>query len=156
MKKFAANFILSDSGNLLKNGILIANDDGNVMEIVDTKGNLDEIAQLTFHNGILLTNNFYIKKNFEQEPDFLANIPIWVNDLKMNELQQLSTPELIEKAKQAQTENTELKIADILNSLFSYLRLCFEKQSCPGIFLLMGSDLIGLHFKPQSRLKRIL
>ena len=153
MKKLAANYILSESGLLLKNGILIAEDDGNVIEVVDTKGDLDEIAQLTFYNGILMVNKLYIRKNTEStETDSLVQ---FVN-LKIGGFEQLTSTEIIEIAKQTQAEFSEMKIPEISAAIFSLLNSCFCIKEQPGIFLLVSSDLIGLHFKPQTMLKRIL
>lgn len=153
MKKLAANYLLSDSGHLLKNGILIADDRGNVMESIDTKGDLDEMAQLTFHNGILIANNLYLRKNSaSSEKDELVQFI----DLKIAGFQQLTTSEIIDIAKQTQVEFPELKTSEVTIAIFSLLNSYFEKREQPGVFLLVHSDLIGLHFKPQSKLKRIL
>jgi hypothetical protein len=153
MKKFAANYILSESGLLLKNGILIADDDGNVIKIIDTKGDLDETAQLVFLNGILIVNNLYIRK---KSLDFAEDELTQFVSLKINGHQQLSTSELIEIAKQIQAEFPELKTPEITNPIYSLLNSSFNKENQAGIFLLVNSDLIGLHFKPQSKLKRIV
>lgn len=153
MKKFAANYILSESGLLLKNGILIADDDGNVIKIIDTMGDLDETAQLVFLNGILIVNNLYIRK---KSLDFAEDELTQFVSLKINGHQQLSTSELIEIAKQIQAEFSNLKTPEITNSIYSLLNSYFNKENQAGIFLLVNSDLIGLHFKPQSKLKRIV
>lgn len=153
MKKFAANYILSESGLLLKNGILIADDDGNVIKIIDTMGDLDETAQLVFLNGILIVNNLYIRK---KSLDFAEDELTQFVSLKINGHQQLSTSELIEIVKQIQAEFPELKTPEITNSIYSLLNSSFNKENQAGIFLLVNSDLIGLHFKPQSKLKRIV
>lgn len=153
MKKLAANYLLSDSGHLLKNSILVADDYGNVMESVDTKGDLDEMAQLTFHNGILMPNNLYFRRNSaSSEMDELVQFI----DLKIAGFQQLTTSEIIDIAKQTQVEFPELKTSEVTIAIFSLLNSYFEKREQPGVFLLVHSDLIGLHFKPQSKLKRIL
>lgn len=153
MKKFAANYVISKSGSLLKNGILIANDDGTVVEIIDTKGDLDEMAQLTFHNGILLANNSFIRKDavISRESELSQFV-----SLKTNSFPQLAVFEIIDIAKQTQAEFPELKISEITKTIFSLLNSYFNKERQSGVFLLVHSDLIGLQFKPQSRLKRIL
>lgn len=153
MKKLAANYILSDSGHLLKNGILIAGDDGHVIEIIDTKGDLDEIAQLTFHNGVLIANKLYIRRSSvssgnDELGQFLA--------AKVNDSRQLTIAEIIDIAKQTQAEFPELKTAQITTAIFSLLDEYFGKKEQAGVFLLIHSDLVGLHFKPESRLKQIL
>lgn len=153
MKKFAANYVISESGSLLKNGILIANNDGTVVEIIDTKGDLDEMAQLTFHNGILMANNSFIRKDavISRESELSQFV-----SLKTNSFPQLTVFEIIDIAKQTQAEFPELKIFEITKTIFSLLNSYFNKERQSGVFLLVHSDLIGLQFKPQSRLKRIL
>ena len=61
MKKLAANYVISDSGEILKNGIILAEDEGSVLEYIDTEGDLQEIARLEFHNGILLGGFTFVK-----------------------------------------------------------------------------------------------
>jgi len=153
MKKLAANYILSDSGHLLRNGVLLADDSGSVIEIVDTRGDLDEMAQLTFHNGILIANNLYVRKNSAsiEKGELVQFI-----DLKIGGFQQLTSSEIIDVAKQTQEEFPQIKIPEIAVAIFSLLNSYFSKKEQPGVFLLIHSDLIGLHFKPQSKLKRIL
>lgn len=153
MKKFAANYVISESGSLLKNGILIANDDGTVAEIIDTKGDLDEMAQLTFHNGILMANDLYSKKG---EVNSLENELSQFVNLKVSSFPQLTVFKIIDIAKQTQAEFPELKISEIIKTIFSLLNSYFNKERQSGVFLLVHSDLIRLQFKPQSRLKRIL
>lgn len=54
MKKFSANYILLPGKRILKNGIIITDDDGRIIEVIDTKGQLREIASLEFHNGVIV------------------------------------------------------------------------------------------------------
>jgi hypothetical protein len=51
-----------------------------------------------------------------------------------------------------------MKIPEIIQEMTAFLLSGghFLKQNIPGIFLLMGVDLTGLHFTPKSRLKKIL
>ena len=55
MRKFAANYVVSYTGEFLKNGIVIIEDDGTDIRIINTNGDLMESEQLIFYNGILLT-----------------------------------------------------------------------------------------------------
>ena len=63
MRKFTANYLLSDSGVFLKNGIVIVEEDGSAIEYLDTKGDLKEIAQMSFHNGILMAGFIFVKSS---------------------------------------------------------------------------------------------
>jgi hypothetical protein len=137
VKKFAANYILSITGELLKNGILIANDKGKVMEQKDTKGYLEEIAQLTFLNGILIPGIRFIELNSGQTNYFTLN-------------------DWIEKAKQIQEKSPEMHIPDIVRMIASTLSVHYRMEPDEGIFLLTGVDLVQLHLTPQSQLKKII
>lgn len=54
MRKVAANYIFPISGEPLKNGIIVFEDDGTIVDIIDTEGDLREIASLEYHSGILV------------------------------------------------------------------------------------------------------
>ncbi len=152
MRKFAANFVVSESGKLLKNGILIANDDGALAEMIDTGGDLGELAQLTFLNGILFANSLYISRELVSHDDDILHFIA----ARTNEFRQITIGEIIDIARLTQTEFPELKIPQIFTAIYSLLTSYFDKENQPGVFLLIHSDLIGMHFNAQSRLKRIL
>ncbi len=54
MRKLSADYIFPVSSPPLKQGILVLDDDGTLLEIIDTGGNLRESANLEFYNGILI------------------------------------------------------------------------------------------------------
>jgi len=54
MRKFSAQFIISGSGDVLEKGIIVVNDEGTITDIIDTGGELTEIASLEFYNGVLV------------------------------------------------------------------------------------------------------
>lgn len=53
MRKISASYIFTGKGKLLKNGVLIIDDEGVVIEVIDTKGKLAEISLLEHYNGII-------------------------------------------------------------------------------------------------------
>ena len=53
MRKIAASYIMPVSSPLLKNGIVVIDDEGVVLEIIDTGGRLKESSRLEFYNGLL-------------------------------------------------------------------------------------------------------
>lgn len=54
MRKLSADYIFPVSSPPLKQGILILDDDGTLLEIIDTGGKLRESANLEYYNGILI------------------------------------------------------------------------------------------------------
>ncbi len=143
----AANYLISETGKLLKNGILLAEDNGVALDFIDTNGDLDEIAQLTFHNGILIAGQTFTRINSETQA-FIGPV-IQGKDLLM-------LHDLVELAKQYQVQFPEMQIPEIWNAINTILQPDFRKEKAPGIFLLIGCDLPGLHFTSKSRLKKIL
>ncbi|MFC2080800.1 hypothetical protein ACFLR8_01150 [Bacteroidota bacterium] len=53
MRKISANHILPVSSPPLKNGIIILDEEGSILEIRDTGGNLREESGLEFYNGVI-------------------------------------------------------------------------------------------------------
>ena len=53
MRKIAANHIMPVSSPPLRNGIVVMDDDGSILEVIDTGGMLRESSHLEFHNGIV-------------------------------------------------------------------------------------------------------
>jgi len=54
MRKISANYIYTSSGKVLNKGIIVVDSFGKIIDIVDTKGDLREIAGLEFYSGILV------------------------------------------------------------------------------------------------------
>ncbi len=53
MRKIAANYIMPVSSPLLRNGVVVIDDDGSILEVIDTGGKLRESSKLEFFNGIV-------------------------------------------------------------------------------------------------------
>jgi hypothetical protein len=156
MKKYAANYLVADSGDYLKNGIIVAGEDGFVLKYIDTKGELREIAQLTFLNGILMAGCTFVKtKAANSEPDM--PFESMVLNLAAKSIQ-FSIQDMIGLGKQIQIQFPEMNIPEIINGMKEVLLSSggFTKENIAGIFLLTGVDLVNLHFTPKSRLKKIL
>ncbi|MDP3914178.1 MAG: hypothetical protein Q8R96_10630 [Bacteroidota bacterium] len=156
MRKFAANYLVSEDGVFLKNGILEAGEDGFAIKYIDTKGDLREIAQLTFLNGILMSG-CRLKKTDAAISH--PNQPL--ESIIMRHLAakiQFSIHELIDLGKLVQLQFPEINIPEILNKITSTLQTYggFSMESQPGFFLLSGADLVNLHFTTKSRLKKML
>ena len=54
MKYFSAQYIITNSGSPLKRAVITSEDDGTIVNIRDTGGNLDEKHSLEFYNGIII------------------------------------------------------------------------------------------------------
>ena len=158
MRKFAANYIISDTGIFLKNGILIAEENGTVLRYIDTADDLKEIAGLTFYNGILMTGFVFLQSNAPIESSE-SDSPIYALVMRLTkELSLLSMHNLIDLGKKVQEQFPEMKIPEIMNEIQGILQsnAGFIKENLPEIFLLTGVDLPRLRFKPTTKLKKII
>ena len=157
MRKFAAHYLVSDGGVFLKNGMALGEENGIIAQYIDTTGDLKEVEQLVFHNGILMAG-FMLTKNH-------AIQPVWVPEKAFRSLViestagllQLSIQNFIDLGKQLQDQFPGMKIPAIMNEIWEVLLAegGFEKRTMPELYLLTGVDLVELHFTPKSRLKKI-
>jgi aminodeoxyfutalosine deaminase len=54
MKSFSAQYIITNSGPPLKRAVITTDDDGTILTISDTGGNLEEKQSIEFYNGIII------------------------------------------------------------------------------------------------------
>lgn len=54
MRKLSAHYIFTGTGKTLDKGIIILSDDGTIADIIDTNGELDEMAGVEFYSGVLV------------------------------------------------------------------------------------------------------
>lgn len=155
MRKFAAHYLLTDTGLLLKNGIAVADDNANI-QFIDTKGELEEIEQMIFHSGLLVGNYEFIKCTDLTKDHGENENPLQLFHSNLN-TDHLSLKEVIDLAKQLQDQFPEMNIPQILTKTEQALILkTYVKRTIPGLYLLSGLNLRTLRFTPHSRLKKIL
>ena len=158
MKKLAANYVVAESGEFLKNGLLIVEDDGTVLEYIDTHGQLEEMAQLVFHNGILIPS-FQFKRMHSSVTysDFDSRLSSSLL-AGMEGKQEISLAEWLGTCKKVQEYFPDMPVTEIFRMVTDLFIAegGFQKEISPGIYLLTGSDLGILKLTPNTRLKRIL
>jgi cytosine/adenosine deaminase-related metal-dependent hydrolase len=54
MKRFSAQYVITNSGLPLKRAIITVENDGSIINIEDTRGDLQEKSSVEFHNGIII------------------------------------------------------------------------------------------------------
>ena len=158
MRKFAANYLISNTGAFLKNGMAVAGEDGFIDQFIDTNGDLIEVEQLSFHNGILMAGIIFTKINATQPNGVSVNTFKLLVLQSVSESTQLSIQNLIDLCKQLQLQFPEMKIPAIMNEIYEVLlgEGGFIKETNPEIYLLTSVDLVKLHFTPKTRLKKII
>ena len=158
MKRFEANYLITENGDFLKNGIIVAEDDGTILQYIDTSEDLTEIAGLSFHNGILLADCTFGKSDTPVD-SFESNSLLSTLVLKAVEgLDQFLIQNLIDLAQHIQEYFPEMNIPEIMNEIMQILisKAGFVKENNPGIYLLVGIDLPRLRFTSKAKLKKIL
>jgi len=158
MRKFAAHYLVTDVGVFLKNGIALVGDDGFIVQYIDTTGDLKEIEQLTFYNGILMGGTQFTKTISTQTNRVTDNSFQKFVFQSVADSTQLSIENLIDLGKVLQLQFPEMKIPAILNEMSDVLlgEGGFIKEIIPGIYLLSKVDLVELKFTPKSWLKLII
>jgi len=54
MRLFSANYIFPISGEPIRNGVVVLDNNNVVVEVIDPKGNEKELASMEFHNGVIV------------------------------------------------------------------------------------------------------
>jgi hypothetical protein len=158
MRKFAANYLVSDAGKFLKNGIVIATEEGEAVEFIEPGDDLREIAQLIFFNGILITNCRFVRSI----SDFIDNNsagPLESLIIQSTSgLHEMTIQQVFETGMKVQLQFPEMTIPQILDEISNGLLKNgrFSRMNVPGIYLLSGVNLPELKFTPGSKLKKLL
>ncbi|HEY3388150.1 MAG TPA: amidohydrolase family protein [Prolixibacteraceae bacterium] len=72
MRKLSAHYIITGTGDVLVKGIIVLSDEGTVIDIIDTKGDLDEMANVEFYTGVLVPG--FVNAHCHLELSHLRNI----------------------------------------------------------------------------------
>ena len=72
MRKLSAHYIFTGNGTVLIKGIIILSDDGTVVDLIDTKGELDEMANVEFYSGVLIPG--FVNAHCHLELSHLRNV----------------------------------------------------------------------------------
>lgn len=126
MRKISANYIFPISGAPLKNGIIVLDSNNVITDIIDTGGNLKEIANLEYYNGILIpgfVNSHchielsHLKGKF-QEKTGLPNFISQVNSQRKADLNIIY--EEIQNSHDEMIKNGIVAVGDICNTSNSF------------------------------------
>jgi len=71
MRKIGANYIITNTGKALRNAYLEINQDGKILRLVEPDGDLQEVNQLEFYNGVLVPG--FVNTHAHLELSFLKN-----------------------------------------------------------------------------------
>ncbi|HHJ09389.1 MAG TPA: hypothetical protein ENK25_00670 [Bacteroidetes bacterium] len=133
MRKIAANYVFPVSSPPVRNGIVVVNDQGRIMDLIDPGGCFREMAMLVFYNGVLIPSFVF--------PDTGKDNNISENDL-FEILAKLTPPGNREKNTQDDFDRLLKKFTlDKAEQLgLQNLSGSLEKGKKPGILLISPFD----------------
>jgi hypothetical protein len=131
-RKLSAHYVFPGGSPPLKRGIVVADDSGNILDVIDTNGNLLESQALEFYDGII-TPGF-----LNTDIDKLKFIQQQNPHLHLEELIDRST---LYMAKAMHLEGTMGTI---------------EKGKKPGLNLITGIDFVKMQLTSQSEVKVLM
>ena len=123
MRRLAANYIFPVTASPLKNGIIEIDEQGKIIDIIDTRGELSESRNLEYYNGIIVPG--FINTHCHLELSDLKNVfkektglPLFIQ--QMIEYRKKSktsfTFQAIEEADQLMQQNGIVAVGDIVNT----------------------------------------
>lgn len=126
MRKISANYIFPVSDVPLKNGIIVLDSNNVITDIIDTGGNLKEIANLEYYNGIIVpgfvNSHCHIElshlKGKLQEKKGLPNFISQVNNQR--KVNQDTIYEKIQSSHDEMVRNGIVAVGDICNTSDSF------------------------------------
>ena len=166
MRKIAANLIFPCDGKIIKFGHVIVEDDGTIVDVVDTGGKLIEEEGLEYHNGVLVPGFLIDGANaktdeksvrvrnisgVQKEISDVKNIAYNTTEPVVNQMfgKQLDNMTFAEALYKATIEPaTMIGEAEQLG--------CFKKGAKPGVVLLYPFDFVNVKMRHDTLSKRLV
>jgi cytosine/adenosine deaminase-related metal-dependent hydrolase len=153
MRNISASYIYTGNGYFLKNGIIKIDDNGFVINVIDTKGKIKESSNLEHYNGIICPGFInahchlelsYMKGLFEKTENIVGFIS---QMLKKKNSNNLKSEELITIADQEMQRNGIVACGDISNTENS-----FSVKSKSKIKYYNFIEVLGLNEKDSNNI----
>ncbi len=146
MRKFSANYIFDGLGNFYKNGILKIDDDGSIIELIDTNGNLVEENKLEFYNGIITPG--FVNSHCHLELSYLKNkikegtsLPNFISSVLENKHLNIENANLeMKNADEQMKREGIVAVGDISNNSSSFQTKINSKIKYHTFIELIGID----------------
>ena len=126
MRRISAHYIFTGTGIVLNKGIITVNDDGIVMEIIDTNGRFEEKANVEFYSGVIVPG--FVNAHCHLELSHLHNVfpektglPGFLNNVVANRNHEET--EVLKAASKADFElwhNGVVAVGDISNTYTTF------------------------------------
>ncbi len=164
MKRYAAHWLFSGNSSPIKKGIIEVDQLGKICRVIQTKGDLQEMAALEFHNGIICPGFINLFEHYTAKEVFTF-FPELEKFEELFNFPPSTDRELLKwmKAIQGQQKNIELEklirifcfeSAKIINKQQTLGTIEPEKQ--PGLNLIYNMDYQNLKLTENSKLKKLI
>jgi len=157
MRKIAANIIFPITSEPVKNGYLLIDDDNTLIKVVDTQGEINEIAGLEYYSGILVPGLLFASDDNNANPVFLDQLQ---NDYKSEHgkaarylwsrgveavpenfsFEKSFTWNIHELPKNFHEQLKQFTIKNATKLGLQKIMGCFEPGKQPGVLLISGYD----------------
>ena len=166
MRKIAANLVYPCIEKPIKIGHLVVDDDGTILDIVDTGGKLIEEEGLEYHNGVLVPGFIVNSTNADMTEKgvrirFLSGVQLDVTD--PNQLPYNTKELVVNQMFGLQTDGASFDDA-LANATIGAARVlgiddkygCFKKGTKPGVVLLYPFDFVNSKMRHDTLSKRLV
>jgi cytosine/adenosine deaminase-related metal-dependent hydrolase len=146
MKRFSAQYVITNCGPTLKRPLITTEDDGTILSIEDTGGFLQEKASVEFHNGIIIPG--FVNCHCHLELSHLKGsmkrgkgLGLFIEQVRSN--RENSSENIIASVKSGDTEMQRGGIvlcADICNSILSFNEKKESRISYINLLEVFGID----------------
>jgi cytosine/adenosine deaminase-related metal-dependent hydrolase len=146
MRRFSANYIYTNTGDPIRNGVVEVDDNGVIVDIINPLGNEKEYSSTEFHNGVIVpgfvnahchTELSHLKGKISRENGLAG----FVNQIRNHRLEGLSTEEapIIDAIDEMHRQGI-VAIADICNTSDSFLAKRNGKIRFVNLVEVLGLD----------------
>jgi cytosine/adenosine deaminase-related metal-dependent hydrolase len=158
MKFFSAQYIFTNSGPPIKRGVICTEDDGTILSVEDSGGNLSEIHSVEFFNGIIVPG--FVNCHCHLELSYLKNeIPsgsgLAAFLMAVNSIRNSSQKDINQASKDADNEMYKEGIvlcADICNTASTFVLKKDSRIKYISLLEVFGID----SFHAKKRMNEIL
>jgi len=161
--KFAAHYIITGTGVVLRNGIAEVDREGRIVALIDNEGGLREQAGMEFHSGIIcpafpeLPQGFAIEELFRKFPhlqNYRSDLPADLAGLKgfFNWVKNIQ----LRKPDTELSALISLFCREVGEKLHPTRNGTIEAGKSPGLAVISGVDYQQLRLTENARIRRLV
>ena len=143
MKSLSAQYVITNTGRPLKRAVITTEDDGTIISIEDTTGDLREKRSTEFYNGIIVPG--FVNSHCHPELSHLISILEELKTLQLN-FPDIPVEDLVSRAtiNGAKAPGGQDRFGSI------------EPGKKPGLLLIENVDLQSMRLLPESTVRRLI